>query len=92
MVGEIVPSKLTVLTFMTCSELSSGDRHLISFAQISEVNDEWIFKSDLPSASLHCIDVIIIIGKSMCISEGHGGAGDLLACGPASAHCIHSKS
>ena len=31
-------------------------------------------------------------GKSMCISEGHGGAGDLLACGPASAHCIHSKS
>ena len=30
------------------------------------------------------------VGKSMCISEGHGGAG--LACGPASAHCIHSKS
>ena len=35
LVGEIVPSKLTALTFMTCSELSSGDRHLISFAQIS---------------------------------------------------------
>ena len=35
LVGEIVPLKLTVLTFMTCSELSSGDRHLISFAQIS---------------------------------------------------------
>ena len=57
LVGEIVPSKLTALTFMTCSELSSGDRHLISFAQISE----WIFKSDLPSATLHCIDVTIII-------------------------------
>ena len=28
-------------------------------------------------------------GKSMCISEGHGGAG--LACGPASAHCILSS-
>ena len=28
-------------------------------------------------------------GKSKCISEGHGGAG--LACGPASAHCIHSS-
>ena len=32
----------------------------------------------------------ILLGKSMCISEGHGGAG--LACGPASAHCILSKS
>ena len=32
----------------------------------------------------------LVSGKSMCISEGHGGAG--LACGPASAHCIHSKS
>jgi hypothetical protein len=31
-----------------------------------------------------------VSGKSKCISEGHGGAG--LACGPASAHCIHSKS
>ena len=31
-----------------------------------------------------------VCGKSKCISEGHGGAG--LACGPASAHCIHSKS
>ena len=30
-----------------------------------------------------------IDGKSMCISEGHGGAG--LACGPASAHCILSR-
>ena len=30
-----------------------------------------------------------VCGKSMCISEGHGGAG--LACGPASAHCILSR-
>ena len=34
--------------------------------------------------------VEMVIGKSKCISEGHCGAG--LACGPASAHCIHSKS
>ena len=38
----------------------------------------------------HCWKQIVIPGKSKCISEGHGGAG--LACGPASAHCIHSKS
>ena len=39
---------------------------------------------------LRVIRILMGTGKSMCISEGHGGAG--LACGPASAHCILSKS
>ena len=45
-------------------------------------------KYTLPSSNFSAIDSTI--GKSMCISEVHGGAG--LGCGPASAHYIAEQA
>ena len=64
---------------------------LILFSiKLDEISDKiynFLLKCGRKLARSH---MIWLIGKSKCISEGHGGAG--LACGPASAHCIHRKS